>query len=448
MALQLKRGPTGDRVAYTPVIGELVWDTDTNALYIGDGSTPGGIAASSITYTDAQDAAGAIFTSGTHSGLTFSYDLLTHTISSSLDLTEYDGVIRASSFNGTLVADDSTDLVDATRGLIVGNIASQSIKLGDNDTPDLSISSDVTSVNLETSGSRDIKILASNLTFGSASRDSGLKVYNLDKQGQDTVILETYFDGNNSNFFSLNRARGTSTAPTVLADADSIYRFRFSGYDGTDFVPSSQINSVVNGTPSTGVVPGKLQFLTADAAGTLRSALEIDSLQDVKVRTTLTLDNSSQTLTVNQSGQTSKVMLFTRSRGSSTVPTVVQANDHIYSMRFSGHDGSANQISSQIRAEVDSAASAGIVPGRLRFLTADSLGALTTAILVDSQQTVQINKQLAVLGTFKPPILSQAEIDALTPEEGMMVYNSTDGKFQGYAANANNDSTAGWADLH
>jgi hypothetical protein len=50
--------------------------------------------------------------------------------------------------------------------------------------------------------------------------------------------------------------------------------------------------------------------------------------------------------------------------------------------------------------------------------------------------------------TFKPPMLTQAQIDALTPEIGMMVYNTTTGKFQGYAEDANNDSTTAWADLH
>ena len=44
--------------------------------------------------------------------------------------------------------------------------------------------------------------------------------------------------------------------------------------------------------------------------------------------------------------------------------------------------------------------------------------------------------------------LTQEEIDAMTPELGMMVYNVTTGKFQGYAADAFGDSTAGWADLH
>ncbi|MBE27436.1 MAG: hypothetical protein CMN33_07110 [Saprospirales bacterium] len=47
-----------------------------------------------------------------------------------------------------------------------------------------------------------------------------------------------------------------------------------------------------------------------------------------------------------------------------------------------------------------------------------------------------------------PQQLTQTDIDALTPVVGMMVYNTTTGKFQGYAADANNDSTAGWADLH
>lgn len=49
---------------------------------------------------------------------------------------------------------------------------------------------------------------------------------------------------------------------------------------------------------------------------------------------------------------------------------------------------------------------------------------------------------------FKPPMLTQAQIDSIVPQVGMLIYNTTTGKFQGYAADANNDSTAGWADLH
>lgn len=42
MALRLKRGTTAERLTYTPLVGELVYDTDQKAIYIGDGSIVGG----------------------------------------------------------------------------------------------------------------------------------------------------------------------------------------------------------------------------------------------------------------------------------------------------------------------------------------------------------------------------------------------------------------------
>jgi len=41
--IRLKRGTTSSVLSYTPLLGEPVWDSDTNRLYVGDGSTPGGI---------------------------------------------------------------------------------------------------------------------------------------------------------------------------------------------------------------------------------------------------------------------------------------------------------------------------------------------------------------------------------------------------------------------
>lgn len=48
---------------------------------------------------------------------------------------------------------------------------------------------------------------------------------------------------------------------------------------------------------------------------------------------------------------------------------------------------------------------------------------------------------------FGPTQYTQEELEALTPLEGQLVYNTTTGKFQGYAADSG-DSTAGWVDLH
>jgi len=44
MPLQFRRGTDAQRTAITPAAGEPIWVTDTQALYVGDGSTAGGVA--------------------------------------------------------------------------------------------------------------------------------------------------------------------------------------------------------------------------------------------------------------------------------------------------------------------------------------------------------------------------------------------------------------------
>ena len=42
-SILLRRGPTADRLAFCPLVGEIIYDTDTNMFYIGDGVTYGGV---------------------------------------------------------------------------------------------------------------------------------------------------------------------------------------------------------------------------------------------------------------------------------------------------------------------------------------------------------------------------------------------------------------------
>ena len=48
MPLQLRRGTDSNRLSITPVVGEPIFTTDTKKLFIGDGSTAGGITVSGI----------------------------------------------------------------------------------------------------------------------------------------------------------------------------------------------------------------------------------------------------------------------------------------------------------------------------------------------------------------------------------------------------------------
>lgn len=77
MAFKIRRGTNAERQAYTPAIGEPIWTTDTNKLWIGDGITAGGIAVDAESYLNneyLQDLTAAMFTAGGHSGISFTYD--------------------------------------------------------------------------------------------------------------------------------------------------------------------------------------------------------------------------------------------------------------------------------------------------------------------------------------------------------------------------------------
>jgi hypothetical protein len=78
-----------------------------------------------------------------------------------------------------------------------------------------------------------------------------------------------------------------------------------------------------------------------------------------------------------------------RSRGTATVPTTVQANDVIGSIRYAGYNGTAQSVAAIFRAEVG-AISGGNVAGAFRFLTTDTSGTSATAMLIGATRNVTI----------------------------------------------------------
>jgi hypothetical protein len=127
MPLQIRRGTDAERLAMTQPLaqGELLYVTNDQRLYIGNGSTLGGIQITGYTNEDAQDAAAQLFSNGTHSGITFTYNDAAASISAALDLSNFSGTIRADAFKGSVFADDGstvggTLLVDAVDGVLRG----------------------------------------------------------------------------------------------------------------------------------------------------------------------------------------------------------------------------------------------------------------------------------------------------------------------------------------
>jgi hypothetical protein len=117
MPLQIRRGTNAERLLMSQPLaaGELLYVTDDQRLYVGNGATLGGVAVTGYTDEDARDASAALFTNGSHTGITFTYNDVLDTIDAVVDFSTVDTLI-ADAFQGSLFADDSTLLVDGING--------------------------------------------------------------------------------------------------------------------------------------------------------------------------------------------------------------------------------------------------------------------------------------------------------------------------------------------
>lgn len=61
----------------------------------------------------------------------------------------------------------------------------------------------------------------------------------------------------------LAKSNGTAASPTVVASGEYLGNVSFHGFDGTNYSPAVQILGVVDGTPGTGDMPGRIVFLTS-----------------------------------------------------------------------------------------------------------------------------------------------------------------------------------------
>ncbi len=127
MALQIRRGTTAERTARRFLEGELIYDTVLQQVFVGDSvdgttGTLGGKAVTAFTQEDAQDAIRDLFAAGSHGNISFSYNDVGNSISATVNLSNYNGTITATSFKGSVFGDDSTLLVDAANGLIPAEV--------------------------------------------------------------------------------------------------------------------------------------------------------------------------------------------------------------------------------------------------------------------------------------------------------------------------------------
>jgi len=92
------------------------------------------------------------------------------------------------------------------------------------------------------------------------------------------ITMEQYHTVQDVVNFNFIRGRGTQNTPAAVVNLDKIGDISFAGHDGTNAVFGGQITARVDGTPTAGKMPVRLEFYTRNAVDNIASlALTIGS---------------------------------------------------------------------------------------------------------------------------------------------------------------------------
>lgn len=274
MPLQIRRGTTAQRLTITPLPGELIYDTTTGQIFVGDGATVGGTTAGGISNEMAEDTAAALFTSGSHSGIEFTYNDASGSIDATVTVAAtgpFDGDLT-----GSVFSDTSTLLVDGTGGRLVGPLATSGL-VADLDTDIYSITSNTGTVTISP---------ATRTAFGSSSLgvDGNVVIVRNTYSSTAGFVFQQHHSTADANNFAFLRTRGTGLLQTAVLNGDDLADISFSGHDGTSTVAGAAISVSVEGSPTTGNVPSKFSFATGNGTS-LAVRAELSSAGIWKVNT-------------------------------------------------------------------------------------------------------------------------------------------------------------------
>ena len=337
MPLQIRRGTEAERTAMTQPLaqGELLYVTNDQRLYIGNGSTLGGVQITGYTNEDAQDAAAQIFSNGSHTGITFTYNDTSASLSAALDLSNFSGTIRADAFKGSVFGDDSTPMVDAINNTFNGSLSG-------NVTGNLSgnVIGNVTG-NVTGSVTGDV--------IGSIFADDSTLL--VDAVGGRLVgpLATTGLAGNlNTTGFQIVANTNEDVTLTSTGTGNINLNGTLVNNNGDITTVSGGLNISPNGLTQIGnsVTNGRLRVVTNSFSAT-------QPICDFRQ-----FHNSQEAVNIN----------YLRYRGTSSSPSNVQLNDNIINFGFAGFFNGDLRTSAGFGVKVDETPSGVSVPGKFQFI--------------------------------------------------------------------------------
>jgi hypothetical protein len=402
MPLQIRRGTDAERLAMTQPLaqGELLYVTNDQRLYIGNGSTLGGVQITGYTDENAQDAAAQLFSNGAHTGITFTYNDASASISAALNLSNFAGTISADAFKGSVFGDDSTPMVDAINNTFNGSLSG-------NVTGNLTgnVTGNVAGVITGTAGSTLVGNVTGNVTGNVVGNVTGNLVGNVTGNLDGDINGSVFSD---TSTMLVDGVTGTLSNGTITLSDDTI-----------TVAANTEINF------------GNF---------TTRNRIEIYSY------------NTEAGLTVNAElagapgiTQQGAFLRIKSTNGTFSSQAVLGAGDLLGQLQFAGYvNGGAGGAQTADLAVVRAVVSdpgdlvSNFASGKLQFFIGDQ----------DNPGNSKI-AEFNDVGVFSAPVLkpgvyanNAARDAAITaPAAGMIVFNTTGTKFQGYTG-------AAWVDLN
>jgi hypothetical protein len=374
--------------------GEPLYVTDDQRLYIGDGTTVGGVAVTGYTNEDAIDAVGGALVAGSHTnGISFTYGSTqdaANRIDAQIDLSSYSGNVsidgsltvsgdlQASAFKGSIFADNSTLLVDAVSGTIpysvisgiptalseftndvgyirVADIADGTVTIDVNNTGDLvgSVYGDDSTLLVDSTNSvipasvvsgtftgNVVGNVLGNIT-GVVNGTAGSSLLG-DVTGNLTGNVNGNVTGNltgNSTGFHTGDVKGSIFASDSSLMVDAIDSRLSADSAAITTITTSLINTPIAGSLRLGA--NNINFVTPTGTAIFGNGAE-NSNSNIYINRTLFTGTNVAGVTLNTShGFTPDMdgLNFQRTRGPSVAPTAVQQFDVLGKITFVGFDG-------------------------------------------------------------------------------------------------------------
>lgn len=430
MPLQIRRGTDTERLAMTVPLaqGELLYVTDDQRLYIGNGSTLGGVAITGYTDEDARDAIGPMFENGVHTGIAFTYSDTSDRIDAVVDLTSYNGAITGD-LTGSVFADSSTQLIDGTEGKF--NLDGT---VNTNIVPDADSTYDLGSASYKF---KDLYLSGSSIYLGDALITSDGAAVNLPAGS----LIGGVPIGSGGSDVSGNIIGDDST---VIVNTALKTVTATGGFFGT-------LEGDVVGTDSTVLVDSatsslKTSFLeisgnvitTTSGSLSLGSNSQVPSTVEIKTDDSIRIDSVTETF----SGAFRGAFLTLRNRRNSlSSPATIELGDTLGGLEFSSYTGTSFSGAGgfQYGGVIGMAQNEDIaISPTSKFLGSKFFVACASDSDIDLNTKLLTYDSAGLLSavTVQTRPQSTVEINAITAAEGMIVFDTTTKEFKGYNGSA------------